>query len=186
MDEKEFLPDPGKANADLSDADIPYAGPPKEAEPDNWKAVPYLPEHEFSPSPVESAAAPRGSSEGPCQDSYQDPAMSDQRSPFPVSSGVPVHSRLAKGALIAGLLALIMSLIPFVQLPLSSTAIVLVILHYRKYQVWNGFAIAGLVMGLFGVIISFLMTLYWGYIFSMMHDPAFMETYQNLLNQLQP
>ena len=52
---------------------------------------------------------------------------------------------------------------PLVQFPLAVTAIVLVILS-KKGQPLSGYAIAGLVMSVFAIILSIAMTLLIGYV----------------------
>ena len=70
--------------------------------------------------------------------------------------------------------------IPFVQFPLAVVSIVLVVLS-KKGQPLSGFAIAGLVLAIISIIISILMTLYWGFLISMMNDPEFMSIYNEML-----
>lgn len=94
------------------------------------------------------------------------------------------RNNLALASMIFGILALLACCIPFIQFPLAVVAIVLVILSKKK-QPFSGFAIAGLVMGIIAIIISILMTLYWGALISMMNDPEFMDIYNELLKTYQ-
>lgn len=94
------------------------------------------------------------------------------------------RNNLALASMIVGILSLLACCIPFVQFPLAVTTIVLVILSKKKRPL-NGFAIAGLVMGILSVISSVLMTLYWGVLISMMNDPEFMAIYNELMKKYQ-
>ena len=94
------------------------------------------------------------------------------------------RNNLALASMIFGILALLACCIPFIQFPLAVVAIVLVILSKKK-RPFSGFAIAGLVMGIIAIIISILMTLYWGVLISMMNDPEFMEMYSEIMKMYQ-
>lgn len=94
------------------------------------------------------------------------------------------RNNLALASMIFGILALLACCIPFIQFPLAVVAIVLVILSKKK-RPFSGFAIAGLVMGIIAIIISILMTLYWGVLISMMNDPEFMEMYGEIMKMYQ-
>ena len=89
-------------------------------------------------------------------------------------------SILALASMIVGIFALLACCIPFVQFPLAVVSIVLVVLS-KKGQPLSGFAIAGLVLAIISIIISILMTLYWGFLISMMNDPEFMSIYNEML-----
>ena len=82
--------------------------------------------------------------------------------------------------MIVGIFAMLTCCIPFIQFPLAVTTIVLVILS-KKGKPFNGFAVAGLVLGILAVIISIGMTIYWGVLISLMKDPEFMSIYNSLL-----
>lgn len=94
------------------------------------------------------------------------------------------RNNMALASMIFGILALLACCIPFIQFPLAVVAIVLVILSKKKRPL-SGFAIAGLVMGIIAIIISILMTIYWGALISMMNDPEFMDIYNELLKTYQ-
>ena len=89
-------------------------------------------------------------------------------------------NNLALASMIVGIFALLACCIPFVQFPLAVVSIVLVVLS-KKGQPLSGFAIAGLVLAIISIIISILMTLYWGFLISMMNDPEFMSIYNEML-----
>ena len=89
-------------------------------------------------------------------------------------------NRLAVASMIVGIFAMLTCCIPFVQFPLAVVTIVLVILS-KKGKPFNGFAVAGLVLGILAVIISIGMTIYWGVLISLMKDPEFMSIYNSLL-----
>ncbi|MCI8889691.1 MAG: DUF4190 domain-containing protein [Hungatella sp.] len=94
------------------------------------------------------------------------------------------RNNMALASMIFGILSLLACCIPFIQFPLAVVAIVLVILSKKK-QPFSGFAIAGLVMGIISIVISILMTLYWGTVLSMMNDPEFMDIYNEMLKTYQ-
>ena len=83
-------------------------------------------------------------------------------------------------SMIVGIFSMLTCCIPFIQFPLAVTTIVLVILS-KKGKPFNGFAVAGLVLGILAVIISIGMTIYWGVLISLMKDPEFMSIYNSLL-----
>ena len=89
-------------------------------------------------------------------------------------------NRLAVASMIVGIFAMLTCCIPFIQFPLAVVTIVLVILS-KKGKPFNGFAVAGLVLGILAVIISIGMTIYWGVLISLMKDPEFMSIYKSLL-----
>ena len=89
-------------------------------------------------------------------------------------------NRLAVASMIVGIFAMLTCCIPFIQFPLAVVTIVLVILS-KKGKPFNGFAVAGLVLGILAVIISIGMTIYWGVLISLMKDPEFMSIYNSLL-----
>ena len=89
-------------------------------------------------------------------------------------------NRLAVASMIVGIFAMLTCCIPFIQFPLAVVSIVLVILS-KKGKPFNGFAVAGLVLGILAVIISIGMTIYWGVLISLMKDPEFMSIYNSLL-----
>ena len=87
---------------------------------------------------------------------------------------------LTVASMIVGIFAMLTCCIPFIQFPLAVVTIVLVILS-KKGKPFNGFAVAGLVLGILAVIISIGMTIYWGVLISLMKDPEFMSIYNSLL-----
>ena len=89
-------------------------------------------------------------------------------------------NRLAVASMIVCIFAMLTCCIPFIQFPLAVVTIVLVILS-KKGKPFNGFAVAGLVLGILAVIISIGMTIYWGVLISLMKDPEFMSIYNSLL-----
>lgn len=97
-------------------------------------------------------------------------------------NGQPPKQRnnLALASMIFGIFSLLTCCVPFIQFPLAVISIVLVILSKKK-QPLTGFAIAGLVMGIISIVISILMTVYWGYVISFMNDPEFMDLYNDMM-----
>lgn len=94
------------------------------------------------------------------------------------------NNGLAIASMIIGIFALLSCCIPLIQFPLAVAAIVLAILSKKK-KPFSGFAIAGLIMGIIAIVISILMTFYWGYVFTVMNDPELLEMYSDLLNSYQ-
>ena len=94
------------------------------------------------------------------------------------------HNGKALASMIFGILALVACCVPFIQFPLAVVAIVLVILSKNR-QPLTGFAIAGLVLGIIAIIMSIAMTIYWGYAFSLMNDPEFIQMYNDMMNMYQ-
>ena len=94
------------------------------------------------------------------------------------------HNGKALASMIFGILALVACCVPFIQFPLAVVAIVLVILSQNR-QPLPGFAIAGLVLGIIAIIMSIAMTIYWGYAFSLMNDPEFIQMYNDMMNMYQ-
>lgn len=92
------------------------------------------------------------------------------------------RNNLALASMIFGIFSLLTSCIPFIQFPLAVVSIVLVILSKKK-QPLDGFAIAGLVMGIISVVISILMTIYWGYFFTLMNDPEWIDMYNEIMQR---
>lgn len=93
-------------------------------------------------------------------------------------------NNLALASMIVGIFALLTCCIPFIQFPLAMTTIVLVILSKRK-RPFHGFAIAGLVLGILAAVISIGMTIYLGFLISLMKDPDFMSIYNSMLELYQ-
>ncbi len=79
--------------------------------------------------------------------------------------------------MIVGIFSLLGCCIPFIQFPLAMIAIVLAILS-RKGQPFSGFAVVGLVLGILSILVSVLMTVYWGYLLS---HPEFLDLYNEMM-----
>ena len=121
------------------------------------------------------------------QPPYHNPYPYQNQSYYQQPYGQPPYGQppkqtnnLALASMIVGIFALLACCIPFVQFPLAVVSIVLVVLS-KKGQPLSGFAIAGLVLAIISIIISILMTLYWGFLISMMNDPEFMSIYNEML-----
>ena len=114
------------------------------------------------------------------QNDYQNNCQNNYQNNYPYEAPQKETNRLAVASMIVGIFAMLTCCIPFIQFPLAVATIVLVILS-KKGKPFNGFAVAGLVLGILAVIISIGMTIYWGVLISLMKDPEFMSIYNNLL-----
>ena len=121
------------------------------------------------------------------QPPYHNPYPYQNQSYYQQPYGQPPYGQppkqtnnLALASMIVGIFALLACCIPFVQFPLAVVSIVLVVLS-KKGQPLSRFAIAGLVLAIISIIISILMTLYRGFLISMMNDPEFMSIYNEML-----
>ena len=114
------------------------------------------------------------------QNDYQNNCQNNYQNNYPYEAPQKETNRLAVASMIVGIFAMLTCCIPFIQFPLAVVTIVLVILS-KKGKSFNGFAVAGLVLGILAVIISIGMTIYWGVLISLMKDPEFMSIYNSLL-----
>ena len=151
---------------------------------DSWQEGPkeQAPQNNWQDSPQNPGAQPGPGGQQPPYGSGQPPYGQN-----PYGNGQPPYGQpprqtnnLALASMIVGIFALLACCIPFVQFPLAVVSIVLVVLS-KKGQPLNGFAIAGLVLAIISIIISILMTLYWGFLISMMNDPEFLSIYNEML-----
>ena len=114
------------------------------------------------------------------QNNYQNDYQNNYQNNYQYEAPQKETNRLAVASMIVGIFAMLTCCIPFIQFPLAVVTIVLVILS-KKGKPFNGFAVAGLVLGILAVIISIGMTIYWGVLISLMKDPEFMSIYNSLL-----
>ena len=114
------------------------------------------------------------------QNDYQNNYQKNYQNNYQYEAPQKETNRLAVASMIVGIFAMLTCCIPFIQFPLAVVTIVLVILS-KKGKPFNGFAVAGLVLGILAVIISIGMTIYWGVLISLMKDPEFMSIYNSLL-----
>lgn len=114
------------------------------------------------------------------QNDYQNNYQNNYQNSYQYEAPQKETNRLALASMIVGIFAMLTCCIPFIQFPLAVVTIVLVILS-KKGKPFNGFAVAGLVLGILAVIISIGMTIYWGVLISLMKDPEFMSIYNSLL-----
>ena len=112
------------------------------------------------------------------QDQYGQPAN-------PATQKKP-QNNMALASMIVGILALISCCTPPLQFLLGITALLLAVFS-KKGQPFSGFAIAGLILSILSLIISFLMVLYIVWAFKLMSDPQYapildevMELYQQM------
>ena len=100
------------------------------------------------------------------------------------SSPAPERNNMAIASMIVGIFALLTSCCSFVGFILSVTGIVLVILS-KKGKPLSGFAVAGLVLSILGLVFTLLMFAYWLLVLNIMKDPEWGPMLNEMMNTME-
>lgn len=114
---------------------------------------------------------------------WQESSFQPNSSPQP-GPGIPPKktNTLALLSMLAGIFSLITCCQPLFGFVLSIAGIVLAVLS-KKGQPFSGFAIAGLVLSILGLIASIAICAYMVFVYSLLKDPVYSQLFNDILQE---
>lgn len=111
---------------------------------------------------------------------YPNGSSWDNRPLYEFEDEKPVSQSFGIASLVLGIVSVVCCCLGPVGLVLSVLAIVFCVLDCRRQQRFTGMSIAGLVLGIIGIVLGIYMTISYAQVAGAMNDPRFAEAMNRL------